>query len=100
MLPEPVLDLLLLLMPAIPLIYVVLQVAAVLKMRGALRVVASLCGVVMLAVVLFVVWASAVMGSNIAPIYIVFALPPLTAVLILLWIVHLLRPDPPEMRYL
>jgi hypothetical protein len=40
------------------------------------------------------------MGSNIAPIFIVFALPVLTVVLILLWLIHALRPAPPDTRYL
>ena len=100
MLSDFAIDLLFLLMPILPVLYLVLQTAAVLKMRGGLRVVASLCGLAMLAVVLFVLWASGIMGSNIAPIYIVFALPVLTVVLILLWIIHLLRPRPPDTRYL
>lgn len=100
MIPDSAIDLLFLLMPILPLLYLVLQVTAVLKMRGGLRIVAALCGVTMLGLVLFVIWASVIMGSNIAPIYIVFALPLLTGVLILLWLIHLLRPRPPETRYL
>jgi fatty acid desaturase len=100
MLPEPVLDFILMAMPVIPFLYLVLQVGAILKMRGGLRVAAFLCGLVMLGLVLFVAWASGVMGSNIAPIYIVFALPVLTAILILLWLIHALRPAPPDTRYL
>jgi len=49
MLPEPAIDFLLRVMPVLPFLYLVLQVAAVLKMRGWLRVVASICGAVMLA---------------------------------------------------
>ena len=100
MLPETAVDFLLRVMPVLPVLYLVLQLAAVLKMRGWLRVAASICGAAMLAIVLFVVWASGVMGSNIAPVYIVFALPPLTAVLIVLWLVHLVRPRPADTRYL
>jgi hypothetical protein len=100
MLPEPVLDFIFLAMPFLPLLYLALQVGAILKMRGGLRIAASLCGLVMLGLVVFVAWASGVMGSNIAPIYIVFALPLLTAILILLWLIHALRPAPPDTRYL
>ena len=100
MLPDPVLDFILFAMPILPFLYLVLQIGAVLKMRGGLRIAASLCGLVMLGLVLFVAWASGIMGSNIAPIYIVFALPFLTAILILLWLIHALRPAPPGTRYL
>lgn len=100
MLPEPVIDFMFAAMPILPLLYIVLQVGALLKMRGWLRGAAALCGLVMLGLVLFVAWASGVMGSNIAPIYIVFALPILTPILILLWLIHALRPAPPDTRYL
>lgn len=100
MLSDASIDLLFLVLPALPFIYLVLQVTAVFRMRGWLRIVASACGLVMLGLVLYVVFASGVMGSNIAPILIVFALPVLTPLLILLWLIHLLRPAPPDTRYL
>jgi Ca2+/Na+ antiporter len=99
-LPDVAIDVLFLVMPALPVLYLVLQITAILKLRGWLRAVASICGAAMLALVLFVGWASGVMGSNIAPIYIVLALPLFTVVLILLWLVHVMRPRRPDTRYL
>ena len=100
MLPEAAIDFLFLALPVLPFFYLVLQVTAVFRMRGWLRAVASGCGLIMLGLVLYVGFASGVMGSNIAPILIVFALPVLTPILILLWLIHVLRPRPPDTRYL
>jgi hypothetical protein len=100
MLSDAAIDVLLVAMPVLPFLYLALQIAAVIRMRGWLRIAASACGLVMLGLVLYVGWASGVMGSNIAPILIVFALPVLTPILIVLWLIHILRPAPPDTRYL
>jgi len=100
MLSDTAIDFILFVMPILPFLYLALQIGAILKMRGWLRTAASLCGLLMLGIVLFVVWASGIMGSNIAPIYIVFALPVLTSILIFLWLIHVFRPRPADTRYL
>lgn len=95
MLSDAAVDVLFVAVPLLPVLYLVLQIAAVIRMRGWLRVAASACGLVMLGLVLYVGVASGVMGSNLAPILIVLALPLLTPVLIVLWLIHALRPWPP-----
>ena len=77
-------------MSVLPFAYLILQAGALVAMRGWRRTVAWVsAGVMGLAVAVAVI--GGLSGSNLAPIWVVFALPPLTAVLVLLWIAHLLR---------
>jgi hypothetical protein len=100
--PSPVIDFVIgATFSVLPLLYLVLQIAALFVMRGGLRTVAQICAAIMGALLLFVLWASLVMGSNIAPIYIVFALPLLTPILVVLWVIYLWRRRRrPDTRYL
>jgi hypothetical protein len=100
MIPDAAIDALLVVMPAIPVVYLVAQIAALVVMRGALRAVALACALGMGGILLFVLWATVIGGSNIAPILIVFALPPATLAMIVLWVLHLARGRPPDTRYL
>jgi hypothetical protein len=81
-------DLIYTLLQAIPLVYLVLQIAGLFVLKGRLKTVARLCALVMGGLILFVLFATLIGGSNIAPIWIVFALPVLTLVLVVLWMLH------------
>lgn len=81
-------DLIYTLLQAIPLVYLVLQIAGLFVLKGRLKTVARLCALVMGGLILFVLFATVIGGSNIAPIWIVFALPVLTLVLVVLWMLH------------
>jgi len=72
----------------VPILYVVLQVGALIVMRGRLRLVARICAWAMGGVVLFVLYGTLVAQSNLAPIWIVLASPVLLLLLILLWVLH------------
>ena len=72
----------------VPILYLVLQIGALIVMRGRLRLVARLCAWTMGGVVLFVLYGTLVAQSNLAPIWIVFAAPVLLLVLIVLWVLH------------
>jgi hypothetical protein len=74
---------------ALPVLYLILQIAGLFVLRRRLKTVARLCALVMGGLVLFVLFATVIGGSNIAPLWIVFALPVLTLVLVVLWTVHL-----------
>jgi hypothetical protein len=82
-------DLISSLLQAIPILYLVLQIAGLFVLKGRLRTVARLCALVMGGLILFVTFATVVGGSNIAPIWIVFALPVLTLALVVAWALHL-----------
>jgi hypothetical protein len=82
-------DLIYSLLQAIPILYLVLQIAGLFVLKGRLRTVARFCALVMGGLILFVVFATVVGGSNIAPIWIVFALPVLTLTLVVVWALHL-----------
>jgi hypothetical protein len=82
-------DLISSLLQAIPILYLVLQIAGLFVLKGRLRTVARLCALVMGGLILFVIFATVVGGSNIAPIWIVFALPVLTLALVVAWALHL-----------
>jgi hypothetical protein len=69
-------------------------------MRGRLRVAAQLCALGMTGVVLYVLWATIVGGSNIAPVLVFLALPPATLAVIVLWALHLTLRRRPDTRYL
>lgn len=73
----------------IPLLYLVMQIAGLIFFRGRLRTGAWLCALVMAGLILFVLYATVIGGSNIAPIWIVFGLPVVTVVLAALWSLHL-----------
>ena len=77
-------------MSVLPFAYLILQAGELLAMRGWRRRIAWGCTAIMGAAVVVAV-SGGLSGSNLAPIWVVFALPPLTAVLTLLWIAHLLR---------
>jgi hypothetical protein len=72
----------------VPILYLVLQIGALIVMRGRLRLVARICAWTMGGVVLFVIYGTFVAQSNLAPIWIVFASPALLLVLIVLWVLH------------
>jgi uncharacterized membrane protein YobD (UPF0266 family) len=76
------------LLQAIPILYLVLQIAGLFVLKGRLRTVARLCALVMGGLILLVIFATVVGGSNIAPIWIVFALPVLTLTLVVVWTLH------------
>ena len=82
-------DLIYTLLQALPVLYLVLQIAGLFVLKGRLKTVARLCALVMGGLILFVLFATVIGGSNIAPIWIVFALPVLTLVLVVLWTLHL-----------
>lgn len=71
-----------------PILYLVLQIGALVFMRGRLRAVAKACAWIMAGVVAFVLFGVLVAQSNLAPIWIVFAAPILTLILIVLWVLH------------
>lgn len=73
----------------VPILYLVLQIGALFVMRGRLRLVAKICAWAMAGVVVVVLYGTVVAQSNLAPIWIVFAAPVLTLVLIVLWIIHI-----------
>jgi hypothetical protein len=75
---------------ALPLAYLVLQVGGLFARREPLRTGARLCAGVMGAAVLFAVLGG-LAGSNLAPIWVFFAIPVLTLALIVLWGLHLFR---------
>jgi hypothetical protein len=79
-----------LLLQAIPILYLILQIPGLFVLKGRLRMVARLCALVMGGLIVFVIFATLVGGSNIAPIWIVFALPVLTLTLVVVWALHLL----------
>jgi len=74
-----------------PIIYLVLQIAALVAMRDRLRTVAKVCAWIMVGVVAFVLYGVVIAQSNLAPIWIVFAAPILTVVLLILWAIQALR---------
>jgi hypothetical protein len=76
------------LLEAVPILYLALQIGALIVMRGRLRLVAKLCAWIMGGMVLFVLYATMIAGSDMAPIWIIFAAPVLTLVLIVLWVLH------------
>jgi len=75
---------------ALPLLYLVLQVGGLFARREPLRTGARLSAGVMAAAVLFAVLGG-LAGSNLAPIWVFFAIPVLTLALSVLWLMHLLR---------
>jgi hypothetical protein len=75
---------------ALPVAYLVLQGAGLFARREPLRTGARICAGLMGAVVAFAV-AGGLAGSNLAPIWVVFAMPVLTLALAVLWGVHLFR---------
>jgi hypothetical protein len=75
---------------AVPLLYLVLQGGGLFARCEPLRTGARICASIMGAVVIFAV-VGGVAGSNIAPIWVVFALPVLTLALLVLFAVHLFR---------
>mgnify|MGYP006284040469 CR=1 FL=1 len=75
---------------AVPLLYLVLQGFGLFARREPLRTGARICAAIMGAVVAFAVLGG-LAGSNLAPIWVVFALPVLTLALLALWGMHLLR---------
>lgn len=79
-----------LLLQAIPILYLILQIPGLFVLKGRLRMVARLCALVMGGLIVFVIFATLVGSSNIAPIWIVFALPVLTLTLVVVWALHLL----------
>ncbi|MEE4120676.1 MAG: hypothetical protein V2I65_16875 [Paracoccaceae bacterium] len=78
------------LLTAVPFVYLALQVGGLFARREPLRTGARICAGLMGAVVIFAV-AGGLAGSNLAPIWVLFAIPVLTAALLVLWGVHLLR---------
>ena len=75
---------------ALPVAYLVLQGGGLLARREPLRTGARICAGIMGAVVLFAVLGG-LAGSNLAPIWVVLAIPVLTLALAVLWGLHLLR---------
>jgi hypothetical protein len=100
MISDAAIDSVLSALPLIPLLYLVLQIAALVVMRGGLRTAALVCALCMGGVIGFVLVATLIGGSNIAPILVVFALPPATLAMIILWILHIARRRRPDTRYL
>jgi hypothetical protein len=84
-------DLAVRLMSIVPVAYLVLQVAAIVVMRGRLRTLAKACAWTMGGVVAFALVGVFVADSNLAPIWIVFAAPILTLALLGLWLAQILR---------
>ena len=75
---------------ALPVGYLVLQGAGLFARREPLRTGARICAGIMGAVVLFAVLGG-LAGSNLAPIWVVLAIPVLTLALVVLWGLHLFR---------
>jgi hypothetical protein len=75
---------------ALPVAYLLLQVGGLFARREPLRTGARLCAGLMGAVVAFAVLGG-LAGSNLAPIWVVFAIPVLTLALLVLWGLHLFR---------
>jgi hypothetical protein len=100
MIPDAAVDALLVAMPAIPFVYLLAQIGALVVMRGALRIAAGLCALGMTGVVLYVLWATIIGGSNIAPVLVFLALPPATLAILVLWGLHLAIRGRADTRYL
>ena len=75
---------------ALPVVYLALQIGGLFARREPLRTGARICAGTMGAVVAFAL-AGGLAGSNLAPIWVIFAIPVLTLALLVLWAVHLLR---------
>ncbi len=75
---------------ALPLLYLGLQVGGLFARREPLRTGARICAALMGAVVVFAVLGG-LAGSNLAPIWVLLAIPTLALALIVLWSIHMLR---------